>query len=87
MRDAERMTKTRTLKEAMFSGDLGGAYKALQGLSPQDASVVAKECGFSVIGLQSGPAFFTHMQKQVAEAVRNKTDGFGLRKLQRDRPS
>lgn len=66
------------LNTATRAGDLATAYRVFQRLSVDVARSVALKAGYSVIW-EPKTAFFQHLQSQVALAVRNRTDGFGLR--------
>lgn len=68
------------LTHATRTGDLAGAYRVLRRLKPSVAEKVALKAGFSSIGTRDRAKFLTDLQRQVANAARLHTDGFGLRR-------
>lgn len=69
------------LNQATAAGDLAAAYDALRRLSLSEAQSAALAAGYAVAPGTTPAAktrFWRDMQDQIAEAVRLKTDGFGL---------
>ncbi|MEX3614435.1 MAG: hypothetical protein VB141_11940 [Burkholderia gladioli] len=85
--DAQCRVIAEQLTEATRAGDLAGAYRALQGLTPEDAEKVALQAGFSVISKRNKAEFYTHLQSQIARATRARVDGFALLRNVEDRKS
>lgn len=69
------------LVEATRAGDLHEAYRVIQPMTAEQAQQVALAAGFSSISVKRKSIFFTHLQTQIAAAARHRTDGFGLREL------
>lgn len=70
---AEQLTK------ATRQGDLAGAYRLVRDYYPAELQQIALRAGFSCISLRRRSAFMEHLQSQIAEAARRRTDGYGLR--------
>lgn len=67
------------LTDATKHGDMPQAYRVIEGIDYQDLPAVALAAGFSCVSPRNKRAFLVHLQKQVAEAARRRTDGYGLR--------
>jgi hypothetical protein len=74
------------LNQATRTGDMAGAYGVIRGLSAEDANAVALVAGYAVIGIANKTEFFTHLQGQIAQAARLRTDGRGLYYHQKEPP-
>jgi hypothetical protein len=46
-----------------------------------EVQAIALQAGFSCISRTNRRSFMVHIVRQVADAARNKTDGYGLRDL------
>lgn len=49
--------------------------------SADEVQAIALQAGFSCISRTNRRSFMVHIVRQVADAARNKTDGYGLRDL------
>ena len=67
------------LVAATKRGDMAQAYGIASRVRYQDLQAVALEAGFSCVCQRDKRAFMTHLQHQIAEASRRRTDGYGLR--------
>src|SRR3546814_4434479 len=76
-------TAARALVEATRSGKLGDAYRVLDKRPVDEVQAIALQAGFSCISRTNRRSFMVHIVRQVADAARNKTDGYGLRDLAR----
>src|SRR3546814_14617332 len=74
-------TAARALVEATRSGKLGDAYRVLDKRPVDEVQAIALQAGFSCISRTNRRSFMVHIVRQVADAARNKTDGYGLRDL------
>src|SRR3546814_8541796 len=63
------------------SGKLGDAYRVLDKRPVDEVQAIALQAGFSCISRTNRRSFMVHIVRQVADAARNKTDGYGLRDL------
>lgn len=68
------------LTHATRNGDLAGAYRVLRRLKPSVAEEVALKAGFLSIGTRDRAKFLADLQRQLSNAARLRTDGFGLRR-------
>ena len=67
------------LTKATRQGDLAGAYRLVREYRPAELEQIALSAGFSCITRRRPREFMEHLQSQIAEAARRRTDGFGLR--------
>lgn len=67
------------LTAATRQGDMPQAYRVIQGIAYQELPAIALAAGFSCVSPRNKRAFLVHLQQQVAEAARRRTDGYGLR--------
>lgn len=67
------------LTQATRRGDLAGAYRLVRGVRPDALQQIAWRAGFSCISLRHRREAVAHIQSQIAEASRRRTDGYGLR--------
>lgn len=79
----EILKATEQLVSATRSGNLAQAYTVAARTPFQDLPLVAVEAGFSCISTRNRRDFLIHLQRQIANAARHRTDGYGLRKLAR----
>src|SRR3546814_12229108 len=70
-------TAARALVEATRSGKLGDAYRVLDKRPVDEVQAIALQAGFSCISRPNRTRFMVHIVRQVADAARNKTAGYG----------
>lgn len=76
--DDERRAHGQLLRSAETAGDLAVAYSVLRRGSAGDAVIIGAHAGHTIIGTASA-GFWQHLQGQVAEACRQRRDGFAMR--------
>lgn len=69
------------LTQATRRGDLAGAYRLVRDFRPPALQQIAWRAGFSCISLRHRREAVAHIQRQIAQAARLRTDGFGLRNV------
>lgn len=68
------------LAAACRAGDMAGAYRIIRDYRPPELAQIALKAGFSCVHPGNRGRFLQHLQSQIAEAARQRVDGFGLRR-------
>lgn len=76
-------TAVAALLNATRNGKLADAYRVLQNQPYKEMAPLALGAGFACISTANKQHFMAHLVGQVAEATRNRTDGYGLRNIKK----